>query len=122
MTGPNRESGFTLMETLVAFAIFSLSIVAILQSFSSSTRAQARSQATADAARLLGRVMSSAEARLDEPGEVSGTEGAVQWSLQVTDASEGMLAVRAAVIDEFGRVQSAETLRWHDELFPEPQR
>lgn len=122
MTGPNGESGFTLMETLVAFAIFSLSIVAILQSFSSSTRAQARSQATADAARLLGRVMSSAEARLDQPGEVSGMEGAVQWSLQIADASEGMLAVRAAVVDEFGRVQSAETLRWHDELFPETSR
>ncbi len=112
------EAGFTLMETLVAFAIFSLAIVAILQSFSASSRAQVRAQASIESGELLARVMASAEARLDGPGEVQGEEGGLRWHLSIAPAGNDLLAITAQVEDGFGRNQSASTIRWRGELFP----
>ena len=116
------ESGFTLMEVLVAFAIFSLSIIAVLQSYASSSRSKARSHASMDAGRLLSRLVSSVEARLDGPGSVSGVEGGLQWTLEVSPLSDNLLEIEAVVTDAFGRRQSAETMRWRAEIFPESVR
>lgn len=117
-----NEAGFTLMETLVAFAIFSLAIVAILQSFSTSTRAQVRAGASIESGELLSRLLASVEARLDGPGEVTGQQDGLNWHLEIVPAGADLLAITAEVSDEFGRTQTASTLRWRGELFPEPAR
>ncbi|MEQ9316815.1 MAG: type II secretion system protein [Henriciella sp.] len=114
------EAGFTLMETLVAFAIFSLSVVAILQSYSLSTKSQVRAQASQDTAEFLGQLMSTVEARLDAPGETMGrTPEGYEWTLKVEEPEDGLCRITAVVTDMFGRQQTATTLRWKIEIFPQ---
>ena len=114
------ERGFTLMETLVAFAIFSLSVVAILQTYSLSSRSMARSQAAAETGELLARLLASAEARLRGAGTVQGSEADFAWSLTLEPAQNGLVRLTAIVTDPYGRETTATTLRWQGELFPEP--
>ena len=65
MRSTGHQAGFTLVETLVAFAIFSLSSVAILQTYSTSSRSQARAQASVETSAQLAQLLASAEARFD---------------------------------------------------------
>lgn len=119
MKARGSEAGFTLMETLVAFAIFSLSVVAILQSYSLSARSQARAQASQETAEFLGQLMSTVEARLDAPGEVVGaTPEGYEWRLRVEEPENGLCRITGIVTDTFGRQQMATTLRWKVEIFP----
>ncbi|MGB3625650.1 MAG: type II secretion system protein [Henriciella sp.] len=119
MTQRRSDAGFTLMETLVAFAIFSLSVVAILQSYSLSSRSQVRAQASQQTAEFLGQLMSTVEARLDAPGETSGTTpDGYEWSLRVEEPEDGLCQITGVVTDTFGRRQTATTLRWKVEIFP----
>lgn len=105
------------METLVAFAIFSLSVVAILQTYSLSSKMQARAAIATETSELLYRLLASAEARLDGPGSLEGSENGYAWRLQVEPAGNGLVAVTAEVTDPLGRQETAMTLRWQGELF-----
>ena len=104
------------METLIAFAIFSLSVVAIIESFSLSSKMQARAQAASETGDILSRLLATAEARLRKPGTLSGDENGYVWTLDVEPAGDGLILVSASVTDPFGRSQSATTLRWQGEL------
>lgn len=82
-TNNPHEGGFTLLETLVALVITSISLVIVLQSFSSSFRTRALTQQTYDMAQL-------AESKLDElevitqypPADASGqVNDTYDWSV-----------------------------------------
>lgn len=105
------------METLVAFAIFSLSVVAILQTYSLSSKMQARAQIATQTSELLYRLLASPEARLDGPGSIEGNEDGYAWRLRVEPANNGLVTVTADVTDPLGRQETAMTLRWQGELF-----
>lgn len=119
MRSTGHQAGFTLVETLVAFAIFSLSSVAILQTYSTSSRSQARAQASVETSAQLAQLLASAEARFETPGELTGEDvPGYPWSLSLMPRGPDLLELKATVHDPQGRATTATTLRWRAEIFP----
>lgn len=90
--GPKVQSGFSLLEVLVAFAILAISLGVLLQIFSRASVSTAASAQYSRAASLV-------EARLDavgsaiplEPGSVSGEpEDGIAWQLTIMPAELGL--------------------------------
>lgn len=81
----NREAGFTLLETLVAFTIFSVVLVTIYESLSTSVRGEAEARSVLSSAQIAKSVM--AEVGLSIPlveGTLSERESeGFEWSLQI---------------------------------------
>lgn len=92
------DDGFTLLEVLVAFAIMSVAMVAIMQAFSggldATRRTAAASEALATARSLLDRV--GAELPV-APGSMSGSAAGTNWTIQI--------ARRKSPLDDLPRAQ-----------------
>lgn len=101
MTRQNSEDGFTLLETLIAFAILSVSLVVMYQIFTDGFRARTRAERVLmceeKAARELTRLQIEARAgSVISPGTGSYEDGYV-WTVsfgQTAGASSAITAVR----------------------------
>jgi general secretion pathway protein I len=84
---PARESGFSLLEVLVAFSILALSLGVLLQIFSSSVNASVRAEARVRAAMLAEVQLNSVGIDIPlEPGETGGEEdNGMRWQVTLTE-------------------------------------
>ena len=79
-----RNSGFTLLEVLVAMTIVGLGVVTLLQVFSLGLRLQSRSMSRNEAIAQGSRVMDELLARKRLDGSVDGQVGRdVRWTAQI---------------------------------------
>lgn len=97
-----RCRGFTLIEAVVALAVLSLSLSAILALLSGSAGRVARAVERERATLLAQSVLEEALARPFEPGEREGSFGDFRWR------------VRQAQSDESGLVEVALLVTWPD--------
>lgn len=83
----SRQGGFTLLEVLLAFVIFSLSFAVVLQIISGSIRNTMRSKQYTEIALIAQSVMDTVglDVPLESGTEVSGESGEYDWSLQIYD-------------------------------------
>lgn len=114
MTG---QRGFTLMETLVALVIFSLSCMALLELYSGSARAKAAHDSlierTERAQALLletdlNRTFEAARRGTDADGTV--------WEVTMAEHAAQLVKVDIRVTDRAGRLTQLQTLRLPEEL------
>jgi general secretion pathway protein I len=94
---PERQRGFTLLETLIAFAILSIALTVLFRAFSNGMEASRRTEgwvdAIATARSLLDRVGGDIPLR---QGDLSGQEnGDLAWRLHIELAAEAQRAVTA---------------------------
>jgi prepilin-type N-terminal cleavage/methylation domain-containing protein len=78
------DSGFTLVEVLVALVILGVTGVAVLQLVSGGLRLAGASGAHVDATLLASAKLAEVEAGPLEEGASEGREGAYQWTRRVT--------------------------------------
>jgi general secretion pathway protein I len=105
--GRNESSGFTLLEVLLAFLVFSLSFATVLQILSGSIRNTVRAKQTTEVALLAQSVMDSVgiDIPLVEGSEAEGVEGDYEWIVEVYryqgnfgEAGGGMMAEESGII------------------------
>ena len=80
-----RSGGFTLLEVLLAFLVFSLSFATVLQILSGSVRNTVRSKQNTEVALIAQSVMDNVgiDIELREGTVVDGEEGDYRWSLEI---------------------------------------
>jgi general secretion pathway protein I len=78
------QSGFTLVETLVALAVTAVAVVAVLELFAGSLRIARASGDHLGATLLADAKLSELTLEDLEEGTTSGTEGEYQWTRRVT--------------------------------------
>ncbi len=87
MLAHNKQSGFTLLEVLVAFVLFAMSFAVVMQILTSSVRNTARSQEYTQAALWAQSVM--AEVGIAEPLEAGSQSGSFNdkysYSLDISE-------------------------------------
>lgn len=81
----SRQGGFTLLEVLLAFVIFSLSFAVVLQIISGSIRNTMRSKQYTEVALIAQSVMDTVglDVPLESGTEASGESGEYDWYLQI---------------------------------------
>jgi prepilin-type N-terminal cleavage/methylation domain-containing protein len=81
----NRARGFTLLEVLLAFVIFSISFAVVLQSISGSFRNTMRSKQFTEVALIGQSVMETVglDIPLESGTEASGESGEYNWFVQI---------------------------------------
>jgi general secretion pathway protein I len=86
---PAGESGFTLIEVLAAFMVFSVVIALLLQVFTGGLRDAQLTNEYAHAVMIAQSRLAivTTEERVQEGGK-SGTEGAFEWSVELTPYDE----------------------------------
>jgi general secretion pathway protein I len=82
--GTPRQSGFTLIEVLVALVVLSVAVVAVLQLFGGGLRLARASGDHLEATLLASTMLSELAWETLEEGTTEGTEGGFRWSRQVT--------------------------------------
>jgi len=98
----NRR-GFSLLETLVAVAIFSVAIVAIIEGIAANSRAQAWIESESHAAVLAQNVMEEIEYVRDlrvgsDGGDFEGDDSRYSWTSEILDGeTAGLYEVRVTV-------------------------
>jgi general secretion pathway protein I len=92
-SSPRKSGGFTLLEVLLAFLVFSLSFATVLQLLSGSIRNTVRAKQTTEVALLAQSVMDSVgiDVPLEEGSAAEGEDGDYQWMLEIYryDGGEG---------------------------------
>lgn len=78
------QSGFTLIEVLVALVVLSVAVVAVLQLFGGGLRLARASGDHLEATLLASTMLSELAWETLEEGNTEGTEGGFRWSRQVT--------------------------------------
>jgi len=100
--GAERRA-FSLLETLVAVAIFTIAIAAIIEGIAASTRIQISTESESRAAMLAQNVMEEIEyagsLRLEsDNGEFGGEDSRYSWATEVLQTDqEGLYEVRVVV-------------------------
>jgi general secretion pathway protein I len=82
--GTRAQSGFTLIEVLVALVVLSVAVVAVLQLFGGGLRLARASGDHLEATLLASTMLSDLAWETLEEGTTEGTEGEFRWSRQVT--------------------------------------
>lgn len=82
---PSKARGFTLLEVLLAFVIFSISFAVVLQILSGSIRNTMRSKQYTEVALIAQSVMDSVglDIPLEAGSQASGTSGEYEWQLEI---------------------------------------
>lgn len=90
MNGHRRQTGFSLIETLVAFVLLSSALAVILQLFSSGLAGTLRAE-NHSRAMVLGDGLLAALGREEpmQPGQREGSSGPLHWRMQITPAAAG---------------------------------
>ncbi|MEJ1968514.1 MAG: type II secretion system protein [Rhizomicrobium sp.] len=111
MNSAPSQSGFTLVETLVALAILGLSMAVLLTVMSDNLDRTRRARDEAVAAALAQSVLARAEAGTPQPGTTGGAfAGGYSWRVAVEPYLPGGEAMNWPV----GAVTIAATVSWHD--------
>lgn len=86
----SSESGFTLVETLVAFAILAVSLAALSQSLSGGLRSVAKAERVIIATSLARSILNRVGTDLPlAPGRRNGqADGGLAWSAEISPANE----------------------------------
>ena len=112
-----NERGFTLMETLVAFAVFSLASVALLDTYAQAGRASLAADANAQLSRRAAGLLAEAEflagSELLREGE--DPDGTV-WRVTLEPAEGNLMRLSVHLRGARGREASFQTLRSRAEL------
>lgn len=124
------DSGFTLMEALVAFVLLALVVTACLNVYAGSARTEARSRQAEAAAALIRERLGSLDSLGLWPGSSQeGQAGDMRWSVSVSPSDSGsgesqsghaLAWITVRVRDATGHVHSATTARWIGEAFSGP--
>ena len=82
-----RQSGFTLLEVLLAFVIFALTFATVLEIVAASTRSTMRASAYSEAALLAKSLAEQLGTEIPiEAGSYSGeTEDGIAWVIEISD-------------------------------------
>jgi prepilin-type N-terminal cleavage/methylation domain-containing protein len=82
-----RSSGFTLFEVMIATAVASISIVALLELFSGTARLVGIAGAQTDAMVVARSVMDATlwQPDLDQADQLSGEHGSYRWRIEIFD-------------------------------------
>lgn len=117
-----RQAGFTLMETLVAFSVFSLASVALLDLYSRTAEIRLRGQATAELAGRAAQLMAEAELAagfqpLSDGIDADGT----RWRVAYAPVSDRLVKLEVQIAGPSGREARFATLRTRRELGMEAQ-
>jgi general secretion pathway protein I len=109
MSRPSHQSGFTLVETLVALAIVALSFAVLLRIVSDNLDRTRRARDEATASSLVQSVLAQAETGTPSTGTTSGRfADGFGWRLQV-------MPYEGALPDwQVGAVTIAATVSWRD--------
>jgi len=97
------KSAFSLIETLVAVAIFSIAIVAVIEGMATSSRNQALIENESKALMLAQNIMEEIEYVGDhhvgsDGGEFDGENAGFEWTCETTDTDyPGLFEVRVTV-------------------------
>lgn len=106
------QSGFSLLEVLVAFAVFAITLGTILAVVSANVRvadlSASHGQATLIAESVVERIGADIPARA---GAVSGTEADFRWALTLADRPEPVSGARMRLLDVAVRVSWGEGAR-----------
>lgn len=107
-----RQSGFSLLEVLVAFSILALSLGVLMQTFSSAIRNARVSAAYSQAADLAESVLARVgiDLPLDQGGQ-SDTEQGFRWTLEIAPYTIADLAAPAQGIAAY---QVTAQVSWSD--------
>jgi general secretion pathway protein I len=83
----NKSGGFTLLEVLLAFVIFSISFAVVLQIISGSIRNTMRSKQYTEVALIAQSVVDTVglDIPLESGSEASGESGEYRWELSIFD-------------------------------------
>jgi general secretion pathway protein I len=81
-----REDGYTLVESLVAFTILAIVVIAALSAISTSYRSIQRAREVTAAVSLAEQLIQDASSRPKlQPGQSTGTKGGFTWSIIVNE-------------------------------------
>ncbi|MFP3945093.1 MAG: prepilin-type N-terminal cleavage/methylation domain-containing protein, partial [Alphaproteobacteria bacterium] len=109
---PERRGarGFTLVEILVAFAILTLTLTAVMQGLSGGLRILSVSHAQAQALRIAeNRLAEAGRAYALTPGTETGAQGRYQWRVEITPHDDGAIGAPPSLPSAY-RVTA--TVRW----------
>lgn len=112
-----NDRGFTLMETLVAFAVFSMASVALLDAYAQAGRARLAADANTHLARRAAGLLAEAEllageGRLREGSDPDGT----LWQVRIDPAEGNLMRLSVHLKGRHGREAVFQTLRSRSEL------
>ena len=114
--------GFTLMETLVALVVFSLSSMALLELYSQTARSRAAHESLIVRMERAKALMLEVDAvRQFEPSRSGADADGLRWQVRMEPLSPSLVRVRVEVVDRVGRIAQLATLRLPAELGMERQ-
>lgn len=114
--------GFTLMETLVALVVFSLSSMALMELYSQTARSRAAHESLIVRMERAQALMLEVDAvRQFEPSRSGADADGLRWQVQMEPISPRLIRVTVDVVDRAGRIAQLETLRLPAELGMEPE-
>ncbi len=109
--------GFTLMETLVALVVFSLSCMALLELYSQTARSRAAHDSLLERLERAKALMLEVDLeRRFEAGRSGADPDGLQWQVRMEPMSPRLVRVTVEVTDRAGRMARLETLRLPAEL------
>lgn len=117
MSLPEKDGGFSLLETLVALTIMSLAGVILLKGFGSQARAVVAASRVHNVVALMETLIDTASVRGESSaGTVSNDAEVLAWTRSVQPAGHGLVRIEVNVSVGNGQRYRAETLRWPVEL------
>lgn len=112
-----NSRGFTLMETLVALVVFSLSCMALLELYSQTARARAAHESLIERMERAKALMLEVDLQRSFESSRTGTDpNGTQWQVRMEPLSPRLVRVTVEVADRAGRIARLETLRLPAEL------
>jgi general secretion pathway protein I len=114
---PRRDRGFTLLELLLAFVVFTLSFATVLEIMSGSMRNTVRARQYTEAALTAQSVMNQVglDIPLEAGSSASGEYGEFEWDLSIFDfeaTEENFRTVELAELTGMELLQIELEIRW----------
>lgn len=112
-----KQAGFTLMETLVAFSVFSMASVALLEVYARANETRIIADANSHLARRAASLLAEAELMaahdpLSQGADADGTS----WRVEMTAVSARLVELEIHLTSPSGREAVFRTLRSREEL------